>query len=174
MRKTKWFLIGAALLVLALCELPHHSIFAEEPAAKGVTPFSIGELTYQLNDGAEGVVKTDRFVSFKPGDKLTLKKLSFTTDIKGSLSCWVEAYLHDGSIGGEEGVDYKNGRTASDPTKTADHQYVLVFKSGSWTLGGNHDRVVLALIHQYGPKDKDFKIVDRMTVNLAPDTGGGQ
>ena len=151
--------------ILALFVLPPLTC-AEEETQKTDT-FSIETVRYQINGLEEKSVEPDGFVDVSAGDTLTLKKIIFTAGVpEGKLSCWVEAYLHDGEIGGEEGVDYKNGRTASHPTKVSGTQYALTFGDGSWVLGKNHDRVIIVLIHQFGKTDKDFHIVDKTSIHL--------
>ena len=151
--------------ILALFVSPPFTCAEEE--TQRTDTFSIETVHYQINALEEKSVEPDGFVDVSAGDTLTLKKIVFTATVpEGKLSCWVEAYLHDGEIGGEEGVDYKNGRTASHLEKVSNTQYALTFGNGSWALGKNHDRVIVVLIHQFGKTDKDFRMVDKTSIHL--------
>ena len=140
---------------------------ADETSEKTSPAFSIERLSYQLNDFQEKSIHPGDVIDVAVGDTLTLKKLVFITDVsEKDLRCWAEAYLHDGSIGGEERVDYKNGRTASHRDSVSDNKYTLTFDLHPWILGKNHDRVTVTLVHQYGRGDKDFKAVDTISIPL--------
>jgi len=139
-----------------------------EEAHEGKAPtFSIESLSYQMNGSEEMSVRPGDSLVFSEGGMLTLKKLTFVTDApEASLRCWVEAYLHDGMIGGEGGVDYQNARTASQLHTVSPGKYSLVFDGRPWTLDERYDRFTLTLVHQYGRAGQDFQIVDGAFINL--------
>lgn len=152
--------IQNAIFAVAGVLLASHAA-CRQPDTSG---FRISRVGYRIGSGELLWAKPGTIVESSAGDELFLLRLEFVSQTTTG-SAWAEAYYHDSETPGEGGVVYGDGQfTFGKELSYGDN--VLAFKGGSWILESTFDRFVVALIHQFGARDDDFRKVDTVNFNL--------